>query len=82
MDVTPLIIHSRFINIRCPEKDMVQIVCPKIDTGIVSGFTLSMTSLHGYSLQENSKDSEGKKRRNFVGISLFRRHTNETSRRK
>lgn len=55
MDVTPLIIHSRFINIRCPEKDMVQIVCPKIDTGIVSGFTLSMTSLHIVLLNTNGK---------------------------
>ena len=33
-------------------------------------------------LQENIKDSEGKNRRNFVGISLFRRHTDETRRRK
>ena len=33
-------------------------------------------------LQENIKDSEGKNRRNFVGISLFRRNSDETRRRK
>ena len=33
-------------------------------------------------LQENSKDTEGKNRRNFVRITLFRRHTDETSPRK
>ncbi|KAF2599867.1 hypothetical protein F2Q68_00008659 [Brassica cretica] len=33
-------------------------------------------------LQENSKDTERKNRRNFVGITLFRRHTDETSPRK
>ena len=35
-----------------------------------------------YALQENIKDSEGKNRQNIVGISLFRRHTDETRRRK
>uniref|UniRef100_A0A0D3EDS3 F-box domain-containing protein n=1 Tax=Brassica oleracea var. oleracea TaxID=109376 RepID=A0A0D3EDS3_BRAOL len=36
----------------------------------------------GWSLQENIKDSEGKNRRNFVGILLFRRNSDETRRRK
>ncbi|WZZ55150.1 hypothetical protein YC2023_055257 [Brassica napus] len=33
-------------------------------------------------LQENIKDSVEKNRRNFVGISLFRRNSDETRRRK
>ena len=37
---------------------------------------------YNITLQENIKDSEGKNRRNFVGISLFRRNSDETRRRK